>query len=73
MVITHRNKDYIKALKKIDRLINRAKKERDSKGYRENLGYDSQGELENFMNTLKLSYGEKAQLIKLFYEYCDEI
>ncbi len=36
------NKNYTKVLKKINTLINKAKRERDSKGYRENLGYDSQ-------------------------------
>jgi len=67
------NKDYTKALKKINALINKAKRERDSKGYRENLGYDSQGELEDYMDGLNLSYQEKAELIKIFYQHCDEI
>ena len=66
-------KDKTKALRKIDRFINKAKKERDKKGYRENLGYDSQRELEDYLNILDLSYGEKARLITLFYRRCEEI
>ena len=68
-----KNKDYAKALKKINTLINKAKGEKNKKGYRENLGYGSQLELENYMSTLNLSYQEKAELIKMFYEYCDEL
>ena len=67
-----KNKDYAKVLKKINTLINKAKGEKNSKGYRENLGYHSQLELENYMKTLNLSYQERAKLIKMFYEYCDE-
>ena len=67
------NKNYTKALKKINTLINKAKRERDSKGYRENLGYDSQRELEDYMSGLNLSYQEEAELIKIFYQHCDEI
>jgi len=67
------NKDYARVLKKINTLINKAKGEKNNKGYRENLGYDSQLELENYMSTLNLSNQEKAQLIKAFYEYCDEL
>ena len=67
------NKDYTKALKKINTLINKAKRERDSKGYRENLGYDSQPELEDYMSKLNLSYQDEAKLIEMFYQYCSEI
>jgi len=67
------NRNYTKALKKINTLINKAKRERDSKGYRENLGYDSQGKLEDYMSRLDLSYQEEAELMKTFYLRCDEI
>jgi len=67
------NKNYTKVLKKINTLINKAKRERDSKGYRENLGYDSQRELEDYMSGLNLSYQEEAELIKIFYQHYDEI
>lgn len=66
-------KDLIEARKKIDQLISRAKKERDKQGYRENLGYENQRILEEFLETLNLSYLEKADLIQLFYRKCDEI
>jgi len=65
--------DKTKGLRKIDRLINKAKRERDKKGYRENLGYDSQRELEDYLSTLNLSYGEKTRLIALFYDRCEGI
>lgn len=67
------NKNYTKVLKKINTLINKAKRERDSKGYRENLGYDSQRELEDYMSGLNLSYQEETELMKTFYQHCDEI
>jgi len=67
------NKNYTKALKKINTLINKAKRERDSKGYRENLGYDSHLELEDYMSELNLPWQERTELKKIFYKQCDEI
>jgi len=67
------SKDYAKALKKINILINKAKRERDSKGYRENLGYNSHLKLEDYMSALSLSYQEETELKKIFYKQCDEI
>lgn len=54
-------------------LVRLAKKERDERGYRENLGYDSIYELENFIKTLALSYREESDVIKYFYSQCDII
>lgn len=65
--------DFQKAERKIKQLIDRAKRERDRKGYRENLGYDSQRKLEEFLQTLNLSYSDEARLIELFYKECDKI
>lgn len=65
--------DKTKALRKINTLINRAKRERDKKGYRENLGYDSQGKLEDYLETLDLSYSEKANLSRSFLDKCNQI
>lgn len=67
------NKDYAKALKKITTLINKARSEKESKGYRENLGYDSHRKLEDYMSGLDLSYQEETELMKIFYKQCDEI
>lgn len=65
--------DIQKAHRKIEQLIDRAKQERDRKGYRENLGYDSQRKLEDFLETLNLSYPDKARLIELFWKKCNRI
>jgi len=65
--------DFQKAEKKIKQLIDRAKRERDRKGYRENLGYDSQGKLEDFFGILNFSYADEARLFELFYAECDKI
>jgi len=65
--------DFQKAENKIKQLVDRAKRERDRKGYRENLGYDSQGKLEDFFRTLNLSYSDEARLIELFYSECEKI
>lgn len=65
--------DFQKAEKKIKQLVDRAKRERDRKGYRENLGYDSRGKLEEFLHTLNLSYSDEARLFELFYAECEKI
>jgi len=49
----------------------KAKKERDEKGYRENLCYDSQIELEEFIGNLDLTYQEKANIIYAFFSHCE--
>ncbi len=63
----------IKARNKVDSLVKIAKKERDKKGYRENLGYDSIYKLEDYLETLSLSYSEKAEVTTYFHAQCDEI
>jgi len=67
------SKNYAKALKKINTLINKAIDERDRKGYRENLGYDSHFKLEDYMSKLDLPWQERTELKKIFYKQCDEI
>lgn len=38
-----------KAYKFVDKLITKAEKEKDKKGYRENLGYDAQNKVEEYL------------------------
>ena len=65
--------DYQKGQRKIRSLIKRAIRERDTDGYRENLGYDQQNELANYLNGLGLTYPEHARLIQEFCIRCDKI
>ena len=67
------NKDLRKAYKIIDIAIRKAKKERDTKGYRENLGYDSWYKIEEKIGSLNLSYQEKCKVKDYFYSECDNI
>lgn len=62
-----------RALRKVRSLIARAVKERDTKGYRENLGYDSIHALDNFLSPLDLSYTDKCEVRQVFWQECDKI
>lgn len=63
-----------KAYRKVKTLVRRAIKERDSKGYRENLGYDSQPELEDYLSGRKhLTYLDKCNITEAFFKACNEI
>lgn len=61
------------AKKIVDNIINKAKKERDTKGYRENLGYDQYPTLTDKISKLNLSYQEECQIKNYFSEQCDSI
>ena len=61
------------ARNKIKAIANKAIHERDTKGYRENLGYDQQPHFEDYLNRLDLTYPEHAQLIQEFYVACEAI
>ena len=67
------NKDLRKAYKIIDIAIRKAKKERDTKGYRENLGYDSWYKIEKKICSLNFSYQEKCKVKDSFYLECDNL
>ena len=74
MSLTIRQKQYNKAMRKVDSLVTKAIEERLQKGYRENLGYDSQNELENYINFLdSLTYSDKTEIVQAFYSACDKI
>lgn len=62
-----------KAKRKVDYLISKAKKERDEKGYRENLGYDLIHVLEDYLSKLGLHYVDNAGITEYFYSECDKI
>lgn len=55
------------------RLVKKAEKERDTKGYRENLGYDQARKLDAYLGKLDLTYSEEAQITKVFFKQCDNI
>ena len=65
--------DRQKGLRKIADLVDKAKREKTTKGPRENLGYDSIIELKSYLSQLDLSYIEYSRLIKVFYHMCDKI
>ena len=65
--------DKEKALKIADKLVDKAKQERDTKGYRENLGYDSIYKLEKLISKLDLDYVENADVREYFNRQCDTI
>ena len=54
-------------------LIDKAKKERDTKGYRENLGYDSYNKLRSKLSNLDLSYATQSRILTWFNTECDKI
>jgi len=56
-----------------DKLVEKAKKEKDTRGYRENLGYDSENKLRNYSLFQDLSYVEQCNVITYFYRLCDKI
>ena len=65
--------DFKRAQLKIKTIVNEAILERVRSGYRENLGYDQQSKLEEYLNGLDLTYPEHAALIREFYKACDQI
>ncbi len=65
--------DVKKAMKFADQLIKKAEQERDKKGYRENLGYDSERKLKDFISKLDLTYSDKSKVLDYFIGKCDKI
>lgn len=62
-----------KAIRFVDKIIKIAKKERDTKGYRENLGYDQANKVRDEIYKLGLEYNQEAEVMKYFYLMCDSI
>lgn len=65
--------DCRKAVHKAESLVNKAVAYKETHGYRENLGYDFDKELEEYMDTLSLTYTQRASILQHFYKLCDEI
>lgn len=68
-----KSNEYKKALRFMHKLISKAEMERDTKGYRENLGYDSENKLDDFMGKLDLDYQQSCEIRTRFYVCCDAI
>ena len=62
-----------KAHNKAQRLIAKAKRERDLTGYREELGYDQCRFLQDYCNRLGLTYAETSHVLAQFEEACDNL
>ena len=65
--------DCKKGLRKVADLVDKAKREKVTKGPRKGLGYDSITELKGFLSQLDLSYTEYTRLIKVFHYMCSKI
>lgn len=57
----------------VDKAIAKAKKERDTKGYRENLGYEQYNKVKERVQKLGLSYNEVEETMSYFEKQCDTI
>lgn len=67
-------KVYNKAVKYADRLYKEAKTERDTKGYRECLGYDKRNKLQDKINELKLeNYQACCDVLNYYERLCDSL
>lgn len=66
-------KDIAKGRKKAEQLYKKACKERDKKGYRENLGYDQIFKLNDYLEKFDLTYSEECQITDYFFKLCDSI
>lgn len=62
-----------KARARSRQLIAKAKRERDLRGYRENLGYDQYQALEDYCRELCLSYTETTIILGCFENACDAL
>lgn len=75
-------RDELKRMKKLitagyafaDTLISRAAKERDKKGYRENLGYDQKNKLSDKISELQTEYYQDyCNILDYFRRRCDSL
>jgi len=62
-----------KARQFVDKIYQAAVNYKNKHGYRENLGYDQQNNLEEFMNEIDLPYGDAAEIIDYFYMKMEQI
>lgn len=64
---------YQRAQRKLASIIKKAARERDAKGYRENLGYDQGNKFQDYLNQLDLTYSQHAALTREFDTACDKL
>lgn len=69
--------NYKKSMKKgysyVDTIINKCKEEIQTKGYRENLGYDQYINLQEKLDGLELVYSDRAKILNYFIQCCDNL
>ena len=66
-------KKILKCFKYADKLVDKAIKERDKKGYRENLGYDQDIELRDYISKMDIHYTDQCNVLDHFRNRCDQI
>jgi hypothetical protein len=62
-----------RAMQFVDRAYQAAINYRDKHGYRENLGYDQQNNLEDFMYELDIHISDAGEVINYFYLKMDQV
>ena len=65
--------DLEKGFAMVDKLINKAKREAEHKGYRENLGYDQLPKLATYLETLDITYSDRSIITSAFWVKAKEI
>jgi len=65
--------DFNKGMKRAKQIIAKAEQERDRKGYRENLGYDQERKLRDYLSGLDLTYSEQCRILDWFNSACRSI
>lgn len=70
----HQEASLRRGMRYAERLVRTAKRERDRRSYRENLGYDQEGKLTDFISTLPdLTYQDQGTILAAFYAECATI
>ena len=57
----------------VRKMIKKAEKERDTKGYRENLGHDQYPVLMSQLYLLDLSYQDQVEIVDYWADLCDAL
>jgi hypothetical protein len=64
---------YQKGQKMIEKIYAKSIRERNAKGYRENLGYDQVPKFSSYLSGLDLSYVDQCRLNREFMDMCNKI
>jgi len=65
--------DLEKGFAMVDKLINKARQEKEHKGYRENLGYDQLPKLESYLSNLDITYSDRSIITSAFWSKAKDI